>query len=330
MEGPVGRFPGSSWERPHGWKMDWLLWSGAFVLSLATLIKSADRFVDSAEVLGRMFGASPFIIGITLVAVGTSLPELATSIAAMVSGATEFIIGNAVGSNVTNILLILGVASLVHREFKSQRDMGGLDLPLILVSSAMIIIFAFSGRSISRLEGAALMAAYLVYLVYVLTGQRPVRTETRPPKRPGPFVWVAISTAGIYFGAGYTLRSTVELTRLIGFADTSVLAQSVVALGTSLPELIVSVAAARRNLLDMALGNIIGSNIFNALVVIGLPALLIPLAVSASVLEVGLPFLTLSTLVCYLTLIRRRIDRAMGSMFVLLYLVYLASLFGLA
>lgn len=309
--------------------MDWLIWSGAFVASVGLLVKSADWFVDSADHVGRMLGVPAFIMGITLVALGTSLPELATSLVAISRDQTAFIIGNAVGSNVTNILLVMGFMALPLSRYKVGRDMGGLDLPVLFVSGALIALFCLTGRVVGRGEGLILLLAYLIYLYFLVIEHRAGNGEDKAPKKVWPFLLLIGSGAGIYFGAEFTLTATIRLSRLAGFADTSVLALSAVAIGTSLPELTVSITAARKGQLDLAVGNVLGSNIFNSLVVIGLPAIITPLAAPSSVISVGLPYMAVATLMAYLSLVRRRLSRPMGAMFLLVYLAFLLALFGL-
>jgi cation:H+ antiporter len=242
---------------------------------------------------------------------------------------TEFIVGNAVGSNVTNILLVLGASAAIISNYRIHRDISGLGLPLLLLSAVMVAIFAWTGSLVSLTEGLILLAAYAIYIGHLIVDHRSKSVETAEKKQIRPFIWLIASAAGIYFGAEYTLKSTVNLSSLLGFGDTSILALSAVALGTSLPELVVSLAAARKGALEMAVGNIVGSNIFNSLVVIGLPALLTPLTISTSVLQTGLIYMLVASLLCYLTLIRKQIIRAMGLLLLVIYMAFMASLFGI-
>lgn len=309
--------------------MDLLIWGVVFAVSLAVLVKSADWFVDAASNIGAMLGVPEFLMGITLVALGTSLPELATSLVAVSQGETEFIIGNAVGSNATNILLVLGASAVFISNYRISRSVSGIDLALLLVSAVLIAVFAWTGRQVVLSEGLILMIIYAVYVGHLIRAHRGQGEEATQARRVSPFIWLVLTAAGIYFGAGYTLKATIHLSQLFGFSDTSTLALTAVALGTSLPELAVSISAARKGSLDMAVGNIIGSNIFNSLVVIGLPALITPILAPSSVLKTGLGYMLVATFLCCLTLIRRRIGRVMGFLFLVLYAALLADLFGL-
>lgn len=312
--------------------MEWLIWSAVFIGSVALLVKSADIFVESADKVGAMLGVSAFIMGITLVALGTSLPELAASLVAVSRDETEFIIGNAVGSNAANILLVLGATAMVVRNYRVERNMNRLDLPALAVSAGLVILFCLTGRTIVLWEGVVLLAGYAAYLTLLVVSNRLDGTgdgDERPAKSVKPWLLLVASGVGIYFGAEYTLVATINLSKLAGFADTSVLALSAVAIGTSLPELTVSVAAARKGQLDLAVGNVVGSNIFNSLAVIGLPALLTPLAVSNKVMFIGLPFMALATALACLTLARRRVARPVGAMLLVLFIAFVVLLFVL-
>lgn len=308
--------------------MDIALWSVVFTAAMAGLIYSADRFVGAASKVGAMLGAPEFVIGLTVVALGTSLPELATSAAAAIQDKTEFVVGNAVGSNVANIFLVLGAAAMTRANFQIRRDMTKLDLPLLIITSGLLTLFAYSGARIGLIEGLFLIAGYGIYLTALLGDHKSGET-TKMPYSARPLLWLALSGAGIYFGADYTLQATVKLSSLFGWDDTSVLALTIVALGTSLPELAVSLAAARRGALELAVGNVLGSNVFNALMVVGLPALVSDLAVSDRVMTIGLPYMGLASLAALLALIRRRMGRPMGAFFVLMYLAYTLALMGL-
>ena len=308
--------------------MDIVLWSAVFIIAMAGLIYSADRFVEAASKVGAMLGAPEFVIGLTVVALGTSLPELATSAAAAIQGKTEFVVGNAVGSNVANIFLVLGAAAMTRANFQIRRDMTKLDLPLLIISSGLLALFAVSDGRVGLVEGLFLVAAYGIYLT-ALIGDNKTEGTAKAPWSARPLLWLSLSGAGIYFGADYTLTATVKLSALFGWDDTSVLALTIVALGTSLPELAVSLAAARRGALELAVGNVLGSNVFNSLMVVGLPALVSDLAVSDRVITVGLPFMGLASLAALLALIRRRMGRPMGALFVLMYLAFSLALMGL-
>lgn len=309
--------------------MDWLIWGGAFVAALGLLVKSADWFVDSAEKIGSMLGVPQFVIGITVVALGTSLPELATSVAAALADETEFILGNAIGSNVANLGLILGITSLAFRSKRINRDMSQVDLPFFFISAFLLIIFAVSGDRVGLGEGFILLAAYGLYVSFLITQQLDDEGPGDKTRSIKPFLLLILSGVGIYLGAEYTLKSTIQLSRLMGFADTSILALSAVAIGTSLPELLVSIKAARIGALDMVVGNIIGSNIFNSLVVIGLPALFSPIQTPASVTASGVPFMIGATVLGYLVLLQRRVNRTIGALFLLLFSAFMLQLFGL-
>ena len=323
--------------------MTWTLtlWVAVFIVSLIALVKSADWFTEGAEELGVFLGVPSYVVGVTIVAIGTSLPELVSSIFAVAKGSPEIVAGNAVGSNITNIFLVLGLAAILGGRLKVSRDIVKIDLPMLASSAALLGFTAIDG-TISRGDGLILFAGALIYGVYGVTMSRPSRvtqakieaaiTEDLKLERGRlrPLVVLKLLGAAVvlYFAAEYTIRAVIELSTLID-VGTDVIAISAVALGTSLPELVVSVVAARRGKLEIAIGNVLGSNVFNAFAVVGIPALISPLPVSHSVLTIGLPFMAVATVLYFFMAQDREVTRWEGMPLVLFYILFLGMLFKL-
>lgn len=323
--------------------MNWtlFLWVMIFVVSLAALIRSADRFTEGAEELGVFLGMPPYVVGLTIVAIGTSLPELASSIFAVIEDSPEIVVGNAVGSNITNIFLVLGLAAILGGRLHVSREIVKIDLPMLASSAALLGLTALDG-TVSRLDGVLLVAGAFIYAVYGIRASAPspatqakveaaVREDLgveRSRLRPLALLKLIGGVAVLYFAAEYTIRSVIELSAILDIG-TDVIAMSAVALGTSLPELVVSLLAARRGKLEIAIGNVLGSNIFNAFAVVGIPALISPLPVTHVVLTIGLPFMGVATVLYFFVAQDREVTRWEGMPLVLFYVLFLGMLFGL-
>lgn len=317
------------------------LWIIVFVVSLVALVKSADWFTEGAEELGIFLGVPSYVVGVTIVAIGTSLPELVSSIFAVVEGSPQIVVGNAVGSNVTNIFLVLGVAAILGGRLFARREIVRIDLPMLASSAALLALTALDG-TISRVDGLLLFAGALIYAVYGMRISRPspvMQAEIeesvgedieleRGRLRPLVLLKLIGGAVVLYFAAQYTIRSVIELSTLL-HVGSDVIAISAVALGTSLPELVVSVVAARRGKLEIAIGNVLGSNVFNAFAVVGIPALIAPLPVTHTVLTIGLPFMGVATVLYFFMAQDREITRWEGMPLVLFYVLFLGKLFDL-
>ena len=286
-------------------------------------------------------GMAPYVVGLTIVAMGTSLPELVSSIFAVTRGSPEIVAGNAIGSNITNICLVLAVGAMIGGRLFVSREIVKIDLPMLASSTALLGLSALDG-TISRGEGALLFLGAVIYGFYGLRISRPglvtqadveavIEEDLKPERerlRPLVLLKLAGGAAILYFAAEYTIKSVIELSTLLN-TGADVIAISAVALGTSLPELVVSVVAARRGKLEIAMANVLGSNIFNAFAVVGIPALISPLPVTRPVLMIGLPFLGVATVLYFFMAQDREITRWEGMPLVLLYILFLGTLFGL-
>ncbi len=309
------------------------VWIFIFILSLVLLVKSADWLIEGAEKIGLALKVSPFIIGVSIVAIGTSLPELASSIAAVIKGQTEFVVANIIGSNIANILLIIGVSSLFAKKLIVKRDLIDLDSPL-LVAVTGIFIFIVRDRKIVLAEGVLLIVTFVVYLLYIILQKRSkIKKSKLDINKRGKqvdkkvFGFLILGIVGLLVAANYTIDSMVRIAEIFEIPG-SLIAITALAIGTSLPELVVSVRAAFKKRYEIVLGNIFGSNIFNILLVAGIPSLIKPLVVDGIVFTVGIPFLILATLIFVISGISKKIHFWEGLMYILIYILFILNICG--
>jgi len=305
------------------------LWIVVFIVSLMVLVKGADWLLDSSEKIGLRIGMSPFVIGVTIVAFGTSLPELISSFVAVYNGIPDFVIANVVGSNIANILLVVGLATLISKRLQVTKDLIDLDLPLLAISTSIFLLVAWDG-SVNFFESLFLIATYIIYLGFSLIykDDEAYKKVERPNVTSTDLLMLVIGATGLALGAKYLIDSVEQLSLMLDIAP-GVIAITAVAMGTSLPEIIVSVKAAFRHQSEVALGNVFGSNIFNVLAVVGLPGLFGTLMIDEKTLLIGLPVLVMATLLFIISGISRRVHIQEGVLFLLLYVIFIAKLFGL-
>jgi len=301
-----------------------ILYTMIFVASLGALLKASDWFVDTAERIGLSLGISPFIIGVTIISFGTSLPELAASIAAVLAGESEIVVGNVIGSNTTNILLIIGLVAIVSKEIILEFRVMDTEIPL-LVGSALLLWFIIRDQHLAGLEVTLLLIAMLVFIVSSVHGSGRSPKDERPKVSWKSYILLIVSIALITLGANYTVLSIQKVSGMLGIGS-EILALTVVSLGTSLPEVVVSITAARKNKVGMAIGNVLGSNIFNTYAVLGIPALFGPLNIPKSIVDFSLPYMMGITFFFALLCITHRISKTEGVLLLIFYAFFLIEL----
>jgi len=304
-----------------------LFWILIFILCLMLLVKGSDWLVEGAEAIGKSLGMSPFIIGITIVGIGTSLPELIVSISATIKGVSDIAIANAVGSNITNILLIAGLGAIISKNISFKKINSNLDIPLLSLSTVLLIIFLFD-QSINLIEGAILLTIYILYILSLYFIKKPL-LENKEPREPVTKKSILITLIGfisLMVGAEYLVMSVVEISTITNIA-VSAIALSAIAIGTSLPELFVSIRAAKKNKPEIALGNILGSNLFNTLVVVGGSSLAGVIVIDPKTFLIGLPVMTLATILFIIFSLTKQLRVLEGVFYVLLYLVFIGLIF---
>lgn len=249
------------------------------IVGFVVLIKGADIFVDGASNLARNFKLSKMLIGLTIVAFGTSAPEFAVSIQSMFAGSGEIVLGNVIGSNILNILLILGTASLVH-DLKVKNSTVKKELPItLLLTSLLVVLMSDSLLSnqinlLDRGDGVTILLFFLVFIYYLISMARNKTNEIEEDEEVYKLSKSIIYTVGgiiaIIIGSNLVVNSATFIAEAIGISE-RVIGLTIIALGTSLPELVTSVIATKKGEYDIAIGNVVGSNIFNIGVVLGLP-----------------------------------------------------------
>jgi cation:H+ antiporter len=299
-----------------------------FLISLTMLVKSSDWFIGAAEKVGLAWGMPPFIIGVVVVGAGTSLPELVSSVIAAIGGNSEIVIGNVLGSNITNIFLILGLAGFLGSESRIHYDLMKVDLPVFLMA-AFLVAFMINDAQFSRGEAVICLMGLCVYLLNSLRGQD-AKHIAAPGYAAGSRAWIMlmISPIFIFIGAQYTVKAVIELSAMLKIGA-ELIALSAVSLGTSLPEVLVTVTAARQGKPEIAIGNIIGSNIFNCFAVLGIPGLIVPLHIPDSITAFSMPLFIAATLICVLIVMDQKINRWEGGLLLIGYLFFIGKIFKL-
>lgn len=318
--------------------MTWLLIGGGLV----GLVVAAHYLVEGAARLGLRLGIPAIVIGLTMVAFGTSAPELAVSLRAGLSDSADIAVGNIVGSNIFNVLLILGLSAVVlplavHRHLMQR------DVPLMIAVSLLVWWMA-SDLTLSTIDGAILATILLSYLGWLYYGVRSGRAKVEldpeameAAEKPPRALWIDLlclvgGIIGLVIAADWLVQGAVQLARTLGVSEL-VIGLTIVSLGTSLPELATSVVAAIKGERDIAVGNIVGSNLFNLLSVLGITALVAPggLAISAQAVQLDMPVMVAVSLLCVpMFLIGYELSRWDGAMMLALLATYLTTLVMMA
>ncbi|KYG84563.1 hypothetical protein AWW67_05485 [Roseivirga seohaensis] len=298
------------------------------VLGLATLIVGGEVLVKGASKLALRFNVSSLVVGLTVVAFGTSAPELLVSLNSALKGAPDFALGNVIGSNISNLALVLGTAALFGF-IPIKKDSARRDWPVTLGSSVLLYIFAYNGM-ISNLEGTILVILLVIYLGSLLytTRKEQIKLDVEEPDKLEKWgivkdiFQVSLGIVCLYFGADWFIGGAEEIAVDLGVSQ-RVIGLTVLALGTSLPELFTSVIAARKGETDLALGNLLGSNIFNVLSIIGITSIIKPLSVNMDMLHTDFPWMIgITILILPLMVFRKRLGTPSGIILIGSYLVY--------
>ncbi|MCA9391248.1 MAG: calcium/sodium antiporter [Candidatus Magasanikbacteria bacterium] len=308
-----------------------LLWSLVFIVSMAVLVKGADWLIASAEKIGLSMGLSPFIVGVTIVGMGTSFPELISSLAATTRGVTDVVVANAIGSNIANILLVVGLSAVFSKKLNVTKSLIDIDLPLLAISAVLLMGVVWDQR-VTFGESIILLCSYGIYALYTMNhsdhdeDEKITKKSARPKVTSKDFILLVLGVAALSLGAKYLVDALIQLSSLLNIG-TGVIAITAVAVGTSLPELLVSIKAALQKKPEVALGNVFGSNVFNALVVVGIPGLIKTLEVDSQTYMIGLPTMAIATLLFVISGISQRIYRWEGGLYLMLYILFTAKLF---
>ena len=305
------------------------------ILGFVLLIKGADMFVDGASSTARNFKVSKTLIGLTIVAFGTSAPEFAVSMKALATHSTDMVLGNVIGSNIMNILLILGVAAVVC-PLSIKNNTVKKELPLTLLISTLLVVLFLDEKlgnginQITREDAIVILLFFTVFLYYLisLAIKKKDEKEEEPKFKLGKsLLFVLIGLIGIIFGSNLVVDNASKIATNIGVSE-RIIALTIIAFGTSLPELVTTIVSSRKGEQDLLVGNIIGSNIFNICVVLGIPVALFGGITPSSFQSIDLIVLILSTLILYIfSKTYKKITRFEGILMLLMFLVYYVLVF---
>ncbi|MDF2822194.1 MAG: K+-dependent Na+/Ca+ exchanger related-protein [Clostridiales bacterium] len=300
------------------------------VIGFLFLVKGADLFVEAASKVADKFGIPHLVIGLTIVAFGTSAPEAAVSLTAALKGSVDITIGTIVGSNILNILIILGLTALII-PVTVQKSTKKFEIPFVIFISALLLALGNIGGEISSLDGGILWIAFIVFLVYLYrmmkkgNGVSDEIPESNNESTLMLLFFLIIGLALIIFGSNITVNSATNIARLIGLSERFI-GLTIVAFGTSLPELITSIIAAMKGKHDIAIGNIVGSNIFNILFVIGTTALISPVAFASNFIIDGFVCIGAAVLLLLCIWKNERLSKSGGIIMLVVYAAYFAYL----
>ena len=296
-------------------------------LGFVLLVKGADWFVEGASKVAEKFGIPQLIIGLTIVAIGTSLPEAAVSVSAALKGSAEITIGNIVGSNIMNVLLILGITSVI-KPIAVQKSTVRYELPFVIAVSVLLMGIGYTDNVVGRADGIilwGLLFCYLWYLLHMAKKGSDDSEEISDPDKPMP-VWkmillIIVGGVMIVIGSDVAVDAATALARIFGMSE-RLIGLTIVAFGTSLPELVTSATAAIKGKADIAVGNIVGSNIFNILFVVGTSALITPVAYAANFFVDSIVCIATAVLLWVLVVRNKRLGRAGGACMLACYAAY--------
>ncbi len=306
------------------------------VVGFAMLVKGADWFVDGAAGVAERFGIPQLVIGLTIVAMGTSAPEAAVSISAAFKGAADatkgtvdITVGNVVGSNILNILIILGLTAVIAA-VAVQRSTIRYEIPFMIGVTVLLLVFGVTGNVVSRLEGVILWFFFIVYIIYLYRMTKNQKPVEEAEKKEEAGIWkllllIVVGLALVVFGSDVTVDAATRIAEIAGLSP-KFIGLTIIALGTSLPELVTSVSAARKGKADIAIGNIVGSNIMNILFVVGTTSVILPVPFSPGFVTDMWIAIAAAVLLLLCVFRKKKLDRTGGVIMLLGYVAYFAYL----
>ncbi len=307
------------------------------ILGFIFLIKGADIFVDGASSTAQNFKVPKMLIGLTIVAFGTSAPEFAVSMSALASGSTDMVLGNVIGSNILNILLILGIAAIIC-PIKIKDNTVRKELPLaLLISTLLVVIFLdvklanYTVNQITRSDALVILLFFTVFVYYLITlalQKKEKKDNEKPQFRLGKsLILVIVGIIGIIIGSDLVVDNASSIARILGLSD-RIIALTIIAFGTSLPELVTTIVSSKKGEQDLLVGNIIGSNIFNICVVLGIPVAIFGTITPTSFQMMDLVMLIISSLLIFIfATTDRKITKLEGGIMLVLFAVYYTLVF---
>lgn len=317
------------------WMYIWL------VVGFVLLIKGADLFVEGSSSVAKIFKVPTVIIGLTIVAMGTSAPETSVSISAALQGANDIAVSNVVGSNFFNLLVVVGVCALLQ-PINITKSLIKRDYPYSIFATVLILAFLVIGLFVSgqpqltRIDGIILLAAFVFYLVILIrftlisiaTGHKVDVEEVKTRSLPVSIIFIVIGLAGVIYGGDFVVNSATAIAKTFGMSNT-LIGLTIVAIGTSLPELVTSIVAAKKGEADLALGNVIGSNIFNLLLVLGISSTVHTIKVEFdSIIDTSLLLIVNVVVLAIVLKKKSSIGKGVGVFMILMYVVYTGYIIG--
>lgn len=307
------------------------------ILGFAFLVKGADAFVEGCSSIAKRFQVPSLIIGMTIVAMGTSLPETAVSITASVTGNNALAVSNAVGSNIFNLMIVVGVCAILT-PVAVRKETLKIDFPFSIVCAVLLLVLGAIGMRLGHVDGALFIVLFVIFILYMIKSAQNSRKgnkdmgveeaeyaleaeEIQIMPVPKSIIFIVLGCAAIAFGSDWVVDGATTIAEAMGVSQT-LIGLTVVAFGTSLPELATSIMAAKKNEVDMALGNAIGSNIFNILMVLGIAAAISPMAfIAENIIDIVI-LIAFSAIVWIMAWTKHELSKKEGWVMAILYAVY--------
>ncbi len=307
-----------------------ILWIVLIIIGFVLLIKGADFLVTGASNVAKKFHIPEIIIGLTIVSIGTSMPELFVSVTSALNGHSDMAMGNVIGSNVCNLLLILGMSAVVNSiTFKKETRL--IEIPTYLLITVLFMFFCNTGLGISRIEGFILLLMFLVFIGYTIIIAKKEAVEEKNVKVEGSnlrnIIYIVLGIVALKCGGSLAVNNLVKVAQQFNISE-KIISLTILAIGTSLPELVTSVMASLKKNSDIAIGNIIGSNIFNMLLIIGVSSVISPISYNASYnLDLTISLIGTMVLALFpLIPLRNQMSRGNGLVYLMGYACYLLFL----
>lgn len=307
------------------------------IIGFAFLVKGADAFVEGCSSIAKRFQVPSLIIGMTIVAMGTSLPETAVSITASVTGNNALAISNAVGSNIFNLMIVVGVCAILT-PVAVRKETLKIDFPFSIVCAVLLLVLGAIGMTLGHVDGALFIVLFVIFILYMIKSAQNSRKDNKDMDVeeaeyaleaeeiqimpvPKSIIFIVLGCAAIALGSDWVVDGATTIAEAMGVSQT-LIGLTVVAFGTSLPELATSIMAAKKNEVDMALGNAIGSNIFNILMVLGIAAAISPMAfITENIIDIVI-LIALSAIVWIMAWTKHELSKKEGWVMAILYAVY--------
>lgn len=309
------------------------------IIGFVLLIKGADFLVEGSSNVAKRFHIPEIIIGLTIISIGTSMPELFVSITSAIDGYPDMAMGNVIGSNIVNLLFILGLSSII-KAIAFKRETRLIEIPICLFVSIVFMIICNIGQDVSRIDAIILVALFILFIIYTIVmsfkgeefDKEDDNVEDSKEENNGSLLkdilFIILGIVALKFGGDLAVDNAVNVAKILGLSE-KIISVTILAIGTSLPELVTSVSAAIKGKSDIAIGNILGSNIFNMLLIIGASALIKPIVFNISynkdliILIAGTAVLSLFPIIPP----KNKMSRMNGVIYVIMYLGYMVSLF---